>query len=254
MVESMGIQDRELVNETEKTVQDQDQHTKNEKTQTLSDMTTVDDIVNFDGASAEEKAEAIKAIIDAEKKSEADRRVNQALQTERIKREKAVQAAREEAERAIQEKAILERDNKEELLALRDRQIEEMQAKIDAREHTDNVNKLLANKEVPVKFHEFVHAIDADIVELDSILTNFLDTYKAEVDAEVQRRLAEALESEDLPGGGEKTKRTKNEPLSGDTAILAEIKGLTKTADEHPENWEKIMVLKNRMEDPTLAN
>jgi len=227
----------ELGNNVSIGTQDSDSETPNEEVQeqgtetpsmTLSEMiksnpnVSINDIMGFENATIEEKTAAIIA----HEKSETDRRVNQARKKFERERQEAELKATKRAEQKAREDLLLAENKQSELLEERTRQLAEKQAELDAIRKSENIDKLLARKEVPVEFHDFYHLVkveDDSLEELADFIDGFTEAMNERVRTEVERFKTELMDTGSAPGQkGGKTKKPI-EPLDLDAQIAKAV-------------------------------
>lgn len=126
-----------------------------------------------------------------------DRRVEQALKTERQKSAERERAAAEKARRQEEEKRLLDDKNFQELAARKEAEANEHKAKLEAYERQLQVNQLLDKEEVNPKFRGIFLAMSGDLTELKARI----DEHNAAFNEAVQEAVNKRLGSEPPPHG-----------------------------------------------------
>ena len=151
--------------------------------------------------------------------SESDKRVTQALKTERKKYEKQLSLSKLDGE----EREKAEKDN-------RIAELEQLVAEMNIERNKSELKSVLSSRGLSAEFADIVNITD-DIGESQAVIDKLDKLFKAAVTAEVERRLA---------GNAPKGNSATATEITKDTAKRMSITELNALAKNNPELFKKI--------------
>ena len=151
--------------------------------------------------------------------SESDKRVTQALKTERKKYEKQLSLSKLDGE----EREKAEKDN-------RIAELEQLVAQMNIDRNKSELKSVLSSRGLSAEFADIVNITD-DITESQAVIDKLDKLFKAAVTAEVEKRLA---------GNAPKGNGASNTEITKETAKKMSITELNNLAKNNPELFKKI--------------
>lgn len=214
-------------------------------TQTKADEGLKDDTQKNDEPTLtdkEKEAQREKELLaDKQVQGMIDRRVSQALDKKELETKQREAAAHKKAQTEAQEAQLLEDEKYKELADLKTTEAETATTKLAEYEHKIKVDLLLDKKEVlRPKTRELFCGFGGDLMELDSIVDDYLAEFQEAVEAAVNQRLQTKAPPK---GDGDEVKKPEAKGSLNEQLKVLEVEA-QKTGD-----WTKHLALAEKISD-----